>query len=91
MTKWNLPNLYLGSITDVRDSYLRSILIPAAVAEAKPMRASGCLGSILPNSIALDKVITDPTLRKSKASVVFVSLTDQIKQQDPEVCLQSGP
>lgn len=66
------------------------ILILAAMAEAKPMSASGCLGSNLPNSIVLDKVITDPTLRNSKASMFSVGLTDQIKSQDPEVCLKSG-
>lgn len=67
------------------------ILIPAAVAEPKPMAASGCLGSTLPNRIALDKVITESILRNSKVSVFFVGLTDQIKPQDPEGYLQSRP
>ena len=40
------------------------IVIPAAKAEAKPMHASGCLGSTLLNNIALCKVITDPHIKK---------------------------
>ena len=69
------------------------ILIPAAEAEAeaKPMSASGCLGSSLPISIALDKAIADPTLRNSKASVFFVGLRVWSKAQDPELCLHRGP
>lgn len=80
--------MWLGGHVTCSPTYV--ILIPAAVAEAKPMSASGCLGSNLPNSIVLDKVITDPTLRNSKAGMFSVGLTDQIKSQDPEVCLKSG-
>lgn len=80
---------WLGS--HVTHSPTDRILIPAAVAEPKPMAASGCLGSTLPNRIALDKVITESILRNSKVSVFFVGLTDQIKPQDPEGYLQSRP
>lgn len=39
------------------------ILIPAALAEAKPMCASG---NNLPSNIVLDKELTDPTLRTAQ-------------------------
>lgn len=90
LSPWAQPFVRrLGS--HVTHSPTDTIRIPAAVAEAKPMPASGCLGSTLPNRIALDKVLTESILRNSKVSVFFVGLTDQIKLQDPEVCLQSRP
>lgn len=67
------------------------ILMPAAEAEAKPMSASGCLGSTLPIRIALDKVIAGPALRNSKAGAFFVGPRVWIKTQDPELCLHRGP
>lgn len=79
--------VWLGQVTHLPTDV---ILIPAAVAEAKPMSASGCLGSSLPSNIVSGKVVTDPTLRNSKASTFFVGLAEQIKPQDPEMCLQIG-
>lgn len=79
--------VWLGQVTHLPTDV---ILIPAAVADAKSMSASGCLGSSLPNNIVLGKVVTDPTLRNSKASMFFVGLAEQIKPQDPEMCLQIG-
>lgn len=47
----------------VTQSPTKVMLMPAALAESKPMCASG---SNLPNNIVLDKVKTNPTLKRAK-------------------------
>lgn len=55
-----LPSSAFQSGSHLTHSPTEVIQIPAASAEAKPMRLSGGLGSTLPNSIVFDKVIKKP-------------------------------